>query len=239
MIKNHLLSKDFDISITFRERIREKTQQKDADLDLDVINSIIIQKHKIDYIQCSNDGINNLFLDGKRYSLNKDELIMIIRESDHLYYDKKKQLFINLKLIRTIEKRGLQNVVFSYNKGIGIEFLDTKFVNIDDLFTLIESAKIDIISKDDFDFFNIKYFKIKSQKFIHKNLFVNENKYLEESNRFSIINILSVSLFYFIPFIPYVGINEYSLWIFPLTTLIISGLFFRRYDIKKQVLEMY
>ncbi len=238
MMKNHLLSKDFDISPTFREKIRAKKQKKDADLDLDVVNTIIIQKHKIDYIQCSNEGVNNLFLDGKRYSLNKDELIMVIREASHLYYDKKKQLFLNLKLIRTIEKRD-NKITFSYDKGIGVEFLDTPFQELDDFFNLVESANIDFVKKEDFDFFNVKYFKIKSQKFIHKSLFVNENKYLEESNRFSIINILSVTLFYFIPFIPYVGINKFSLWIFPLTTLLISGLFFRRYDIKKQVLDMH
>lgn len=239
MIKNHLLSSDFDLSKTFKEKIREKTQQKDADLNLPVINDIIEKKNNIDYIQCSEEGANNVYLNGKRYALNQDELVMVIRESSHLYFDKEKQLFINLKLIRAIEKRNEDNVTLSYNKGNGVEFLNTKFKELEDFFHLLEKANVKDIGVDEFYYFKLKYFKIKTKKLIHESLFVNENKHLEESNRFSLIAILSSSLFYMIPFIPFVGVNELSLWIFPLTTILIGVLFLRRYNIKKQILDMF
>lgn len=240
MARNHLLSHDFDISPTFREKIRKNQQQEDIDVNLLNVKHIISQKTKIDYIQCSSDILNYLYLEGKRYSLNKDELVMIIRESDHLYYDKKKELFINLKIVRTIERKNNEgNPIFSYNIGKGIEFTETKFNDFDELFTILDKLKTKSIKKNDFDLLKIQYFGLKSTKYIHKSLFVKENKYLEESNRFSIINILSVSLFYFIPFIPFVGINSHSLTIFPITTLLIIGLFYRRYAIKKKILDIY
>lgn len=238
MFRNHILSNEFDISETFREKIRAKQKKQDADIEKDKVDEIISNKYKIAKIHNSSEGAYLVSTGDKKYSINHDELVLIIRQSPHLFYDKKSNIFLNLKLIRVIEKMNNGKVWFYYKENEIIDGLETKYDDIEDFFDLVERSRQGDIDKKNFDFIKEKYFKKRVLKYVRKDLFEKDYKNLKMNNQLSLMTVFSASLFYIIPFIPFVGITKYSLTIFPTTTVLILILLYQRIDNKKRLVEL-
>lgn len=240
-MKSHLLSKGFDVSITMRESALKKNNltNKQACIDTAMVNHLIKHKEQIDYIQVITEGRNNVYLNGELCALNDDELVQVIRQSPHLYYNKGKNLFINLKLIRTIEQTNSEKLVFSIDKGFGIELINTGFSNFEQFFDIVESLNVDTIYRSDFAKLNLNKFLTKTTKLIRLNLFTENERGLFKNSRYSLLSICSCFLLYLIPLIPVVGFNEYSVWIYPITSVLIFSLLFKRMSIKNTLLKFY
>lgn len=238
MIRNHKLSFDFDISETFREKIKAKKNKNDAHIDKEKVQDIIDKKDKIAQIHNSAEGLFSISTGDRKYSVSYDELVLIIRESPHLFYSKKNNMFLNLKLIRVIEKKNDENVFIYYSDNNELNFVETKYDDVKEFFELITEDEFSNIDPEDFEYFDEKHFKIQVKKYIRKNLFEQEYKNLELNNKLSITTIFSASLFYLIPFIPFVGFTKYSSIIFPITTILIGLLLYQRSNNKKRLVEL-
>lgn len=238
MIRNHKLSSDFDISETFREKIKAKKGQKNTDLDLSKITEIISKKETIAKINYTTDGMHIVFTGDKIYPVNHDELVRIIRESPHLYYSKADNMFLNLKLVRVIEKINNEKVFLYYRENQEDLSVETKFDNLEDAMFFFGSNDSSPINKKDYGFVKGKHFKTKFQKYIRNNLFEKEYKDLIMNNNLSLGSILSASLFYMIPFIPYVQTTKYSISIIPITTILIGLLCFQRALNKRKIIAL-
>lgn len=238
MIRNHKLSSDFDISETFREKIKAKKNRVDVHVDRAKVENLIAKKDKIAKIHNTVDGMYLISTGDKRYSVSHDELVLIVRESPHLFYSKKNKLFLNLKLIRVIEKRNNEKVSLYYKYQGEILEIETKYDEVEDLMFFLEDSEYSNLSKSDFDYFKEKHFKTSVVKYVRRNLFEFEYKNLKLNNNLSLATVFSSSLFYLIPFIPFVGLTKYSTMIFPITTFLIGLLLFQRSENKKKLIEL-
>lgn len=205
--QNHVLSKEFDIGRTFREKIREETNEDNDTIDYKKIKKIESQKEFIDWIIHLSDGVYNLFIGDRLYSLNNDELVIVIRFCPHLFYDKKNNFFFNLSFIRLFDvpfKENSQEIIASVN--IRGSFIDVviPFHSIDEFFKEIKEIDYVNIKADDFEIcYILSIFgkKIK-KKYLKSSIFYHKYSDLLMHHKYSAIAIAATSLFGFIPFMP-------------------------------------
>lgn len=233
------LNNDFDINETFREKIRTEKNEEFNNIDLLKLERIENQRLQIDWIINVADGIYNVYIEHHIFSINEDELVKIIRFSPHLYYSKENNFFFNINFIRMFfyEKDSEEkDVLFAYvNKANDILKIKINFNSITDFFNY--TSKIDFISlkESDFEMIKIKTLSGTTVKYIKKRMFEKEFKDLYTHYRFSLISVVSAMLFYFIPFIPFIGVSKYSIAIFPITTVLIISLLITHFSTKNKI----
>ena len=238
MNDSYSLNSKFDISESFREKIRNQKNKKYNNIDKNKINKIENQKYKIDWIVYVSEGIYNLYINYDIIPLNSDELIKIIRFSPHLYYCKKNNLFFNINYIRMFfyEINNDQLCLFTYvNKSTEILKIRLDWDDISSFFEYISHIEGISIKEYDFELITVKIFNSSFSKYVKRKMFEKEFKNLYRNYQFSLISVVSAMLLYFIPFIPFIGISKFSISTLPITTILVISLLFSHFETKNKI----
>ncbi len=228
------LNTEFDISITFREKIEEQNPSQVTEKHSEV-KSVLKSSEHIDWIIKLDDDGYNVYIGGKIHILDHEDLVKVIRKSPQLYYfiDKNREIFFHPKYIRIIDLNELGELsatIMLLNEKINIMLKEKSATELFDKFSNIHDIDVRL---DDFKLIEVeevleRYICIK----------VLNKRYLELTSQLDFNQKVYYFSFSFLLLPFFLGLSTFSLFIFPLSIFLICFSFYNVRRIRNKFFKL-